>query len=179
MDPVSWFIFYRSVLFSNAKVSAGRGFKARCRGFVFRWEFWTPTKLQIYVSRHVFVSGVYIESETRLAPASWVEPETDCIDTGLLRPRRDWSSKCWKLWKFKAANVIFRSINFTTYHFNNGAYKRWRETWNQATSNLCAANWIAYGVPEDMVELRVGYLRTWSDCVRGTWGHGRIAWAPT
>ena len=44
--------------------------------------------------------------------------------------RRDWSSKCWRLRKFKAPKVISQSINFTTDHFNNGTYRRWRKTWN-------------------------------------------------
>ena len=47
--------------------------------------------------------------------------------------RLDWSSKCWRLRKFKASKVISRSINFTTYHFNNGAYRRWRKTWNNGS----------------------------------------------
>ena len=38
----------------------------------------------------------------------------------------------------------------------------------RATSELRAADQIACGVPEDMVELRAGYLRAWSNCVRGT-----------
>ena len=51
---------------------------------------------------------------------------------------RDWSSKCWRLRKFKAPEVISRSINFTTYHFNNGAYRRRRKTWN---NDSCEKKW--------------------------------------
>ena len=57
---------------------------------------------------------------------------------------RDWSSKCWRLRKFKAPKLISWSINFTTYHFDNGAYRRWRKTWNNDSyeKKLCKIRFL-------------------------------------
>ena len=72
---------------------------------------WTSTDLLISVkSNKNLITTTYLAKMTR-----WVSPL---------------HSKFWRLRKFKAPKVISRSINLTTYHFNNGANRRWRKTWN-------------------------------------------------
>ena len=71
-----------SVLAFIPKVSAGRGFESRCRRFA-GWKifgFWRSSRYLTCVCGRPVTS-----SEAWLAPTSWSESETDCIDTGFLK----------------------------------------------------------------------------------------------
>ena len=89
---------------------------SKCSAVGCQWT--TSTRLCLWEKVH---SGLQRDSS---------KPDSGMCQSFTWKTGRNWSSKCQRLRNFKASKIISRSLNFTTYHFNNGAYRRWRKTWN-------------------------------------------------